>query len=73
MIKYKKMPKGVFVVRENEQFLDNLENYFGNWFETSEAPKMTKKLYPYTNMFSPIRVNKITIKKGIKLIPISTL
>lgn len=73
MLKYKKMPKGVFVVRENEQFLDNLENYFGNWFETSEAPQMTKKLYPYTNMFSPIRVNKLTIKNRLVMGPMGNI
>lgn len=60
-------------MKEKEQFLDNLENYFGNWFETTDAPKMTKNLYPYKELFSPIRVNKLTIKNRLVMGPMGNI
>ncbi len=58
---------------ENEKLLENLENYFGNWFETSDVPHMTKNLYPYSSMFSPIRVNRLTIKNRLVMGPMGNI
>ena len=49
-----------------EKILFDLDNDFGDWFNGKfEIPKMTNKLYPYKELFSPIKVNKLTIKNRI--------
>lgn len=34
---------------------------------------MTKELYPYTSIFSPIRVNRMTIKNRVVMAPMGNL
>lgn len=55
--------------------LELLENEFGDWFmkDKFRAPKMTKKLYPYTKMFSPIQVNKLEIKNRLVMGPMGNV
>ncbi len=54
--------------------LVELENSFGDWFDGKfETPTMTKELYPYTKMFSPIRVNKLTIKNRLVMGPMGNI
>lgn len=52
-----------------------LENEFGDWFNKDKftAPKMTKKLYPYTSIFSPIKVNKLEIKNRLVMGPMGNV
>lgn len=58
----------------SEQILFDLENSFGDWFSGKfETPKMTNKLYPYTKLFSPIKVNKLTIKNRIVMGPMGNI
>lgn len=48
-------------------FKDGCENRAGN------AAKMTRELYPYTSTFSPIRVNRMTIKNRVVMAPMGNL
>ena len=57
-----------------DKILFDLENDFGNWFEGKFlTPKMTKNLYPYKNLFSPIKVNNLTIKNRIVMGPMGNI
>ncbi len=56
-----------------EELLQNLEDYFGNWFNREDAPKMTSELYPYTSLFSPITINKCEIKNRIVMGPMGNI
>lgn len=56
-----------------ETKLQEITKNFGDWFKTCKAPKMTKDLYPYTNMFSPIQVNRVTIKNRLVMGPMGNI
>ena len=57
-----------------EKILFDLDNDFGDWFNGKfEIPKMTNKLYPYKELFSPIKVNKLTIKNRIVMGPMGNI
>ena len=60
--------------RKNDQLIEELSNSYGDWFDGKfETPRMTKKLYPYTKMFSPIKVNKLTIKNRLVMGPMGNI
>lgn len=60
--------------RKNDKIVESLENSFGDWFDGKfETPKMTKKLYPYDKMFSPIKVNRLTIKNRLVMGPMGNI
>ena len=48
--------------------IQKLVDGYGDWFKNGcenragNAARMTSELYPYTSIFSPIRVNRMTIK-----------
>ncbi|HJD24515.1 MAG TPA: hypothetical protein H9694_10305, partial [Firmicutes bacterium] len=45
---------------------------YARWFEddrTLKRGKMTKDLYPYTAMFSPITINRTTVKNRLVMAP----
>lgn len=47
---------------------------FGDWFlKGYETPKMTSKLYPYKNMFSPITINNLTVKNRLVMGPMGNI
>lgn len=56
-----------------------LENSFGSWVNDKAGngkggvAKMTKELYPYENIFSPIRVNKVVLKNRVVMGPMGNL
>ena len=56
-----------------EKRLEEITKNFGNWFKTCKAPRLTKNLYPYTSMFSPIQVNKLTIKNRLVMGPMGNI
>lgn len=57
-----------------DEKLVRLHDSFGDWWNRGfEAPEMTKNLYPYTEMFSPIRVNKTVIKNRIVMAPMGNI
>lgn len=59
--------------------IKELCDHYGDWFvngienKAGNAASMTKELYPYTSIFSPIRVNKLTIKNRIVMAPMGNL
>ncbi len=52
---------------------------YGDWFKegvenkAGNAARMTNELYPYTSIFSPIRVNRMTIKNRVVMAPMGNL
>ena len=65
-------------MKQEEKLLE-LEDYFGKWVQSSYKKKvggvarMTKELYPYDKLFSPIKVNRTTIKNRIVMGPMGNL
>ncbi len=59
--------------------IQELCDHFGDWFEggvkncAGNAARMTKELYPYTSIFSPIWVNRMTIKNRVVMAPMGNL
>lgn len=54
--------------------IQELSNQFGNWWEHGfQAPEMTAALYPYTELFSPITINRLTIKNRIVMAPMGNI
>ena len=59
--------------------IQELCDHFGDWFRdgvkncAGNAARMTKELYPYTSIFSPIRVNRMTIKNRVVMAPMGNL
>ena len=62
-----------------QQWIDR----YGTWFSEElkegsfpallEQARMTKNLYPYKNLFSPIKINKITVKNRIVMAPMGNI
>jgi len=58
----------------NDKILYDLEENFGNWWQKGfTTPQMTNTLYPYTSMFSPIEVNRLTIKNRLVMGPMGNI
>ena len=59
--------------------IQKLVDSFGDWFQdgcenrAGNAARMTKDLYPYTSIFSPIKVNRMTIKNRVVMAPMGNL
>ena len=59
---------------KKEKILYDLESQYGNWWQHGfTSPKMTAKLYPYNTLFSPIKINNITIKNRIVMGPMGNI
>ena len=57
-----------------EEKLKELHSSFGDWWKKGyEIPKMTNELYPYDKMFSPIRVNGLTLKNRLVMAPMGNI
>jgi len=59
-----------------QEILQGLIDQLGDWFLDEEKlrwGRMTKELYPYEKLFSPIRVNSITIKNRIVMGPMGNI
>ena len=60
---------------KTDALVQQLVNSYGNWFETNPgnsaggAARMTQELYPYDMLFSPIRINKLTVKNRLVMAP----
>ena len=53
-----------------------LTAWFGSWFldgQTPQTGQMTAELHPYTEMFSPIQVNRLTLKNRLVMAPIGNI
>lgn len=52
----------------------DLTNSYGDWFKGKfDIPKMSRNLYPYEKLFSPIRVNNVVIKNRIVMGPMGNI
>ena len=63
---------------KKDVLVQQLVDSYGGWFNDPEAlktgaPTMTKTLYPYTEMFSPIQVNRLTIKNRLVMAPMGNI
>lgn len=59
-----------------EDFLKQLVNKFGDWFKDEEifaSGRMTRNLYPYTHLFSPILINRLTVKNRLVMGPMGNI
>jgi len=60
-----------WIDRYGEWFLE--EDKDGSFTTLLGQAKMSKKLYPYKNLFSPLQINKITIKNRIVMAPMGNI
>ena len=64
---------------EKDKLVQDLINSYGNWVQednenqAGNTARMTKELYPYEKLFSPIRVNSITIKNRLMMGPMGNV
>lgn len=57
-----------------EEKLNGLVGDFGDWWQKGfAAPQMTDELYPYTEMFSPIKINRLTLKNRLVMAPMGNI
>ncbi|NLL55970.1 MAG: FAD-dependent oxidoreductase [Clostridiales bacterium] len=57
-----------------EDILYKLSDNFGDWWKKGfEVPEFTNKLYPYKNMFSPIKINNLTVKNRLVMAPMGNI
>ncbi|WP_193774807.1 FAD-dependent oxidoreductase [Vallitalea guaymasensis] len=59
-----------------QERIKDLTSSYGNWFHDDtllERGKMTSSLYPYTNLFSPITINKTKIKNRLIMAPMGNI
>lgn len=56
-----------------EKIVKLCEDY-GDWWEKGyKTPRMTRELYPYDKMFSPVKVNKLTLKNRLVMAPMGNI
>lgn len=56
--------------------IQELMNHYGDWYlnkEELDMGKMTKNLYPYDKMFSPIKINGVTVKNRLVMAPMGNI
>ncbi|MDD3840633.1 MAG: FAD-dependent oxidoreductase [Clostridia bacterium] len=61
---------------KTDKIINELIDNYGKWFyddEVLELGKMTKNLYPYTSMFTPIEVNHTIIKNRLVMAPMGNI
>ncbi|MDR2041013.1 MAG: hypothetical protein LBP98_01690, partial [Tannerella sp.] len=49
---------------------------YGDWFLKEgvlDNARMTRGLYPYTSMFSPVRINRMTVKNRLAMAPMGNI
>jgi 2-enoate reductase len=51
----------------------NEDNKEGSFTALLDQARMTKKMYPYKNLFSPLQINKITVKNRIVMAPMGNI
>ena len=63
---------------KKDELIVRLTEGYGNWVADKEraekcAPKMTDNIYPYDFMFSPVKINSITVKNRIVMAPMGNI
>ena len=58
----------------NLSIAQELCSAFGDWWDRGFAsPEMTGALYPYDSLFSPIRINRLTVKNRVVMAPMGNI
>jgi 2-enoate reductase len=64
---------------KTDAFVQNLIDGYGSWVKNDVRnaaggmARMTKELYPYDAMFSPLKVNKLTLKNRLVMAPMGNI
>ena len=59
---------------EMDRKLLQLTDQYADWWKKGfEIPEMTKELYPYKELFTPLRVNNIIIKNRVVMAPMGNI
>jgi 2-enoate reductase len=64
---------------KTDAIVQELVDSYGNWMQKDSkrpcggAARMTKELYPYNSIFSPIQINRLTIKNRVVMAPMGNL
>ena len=72
---FQKEVKNLKFDREVQRLVDS----YGIWVQSDKdncpghAARMTKELFPYDAIFSPIRVNRLTLKNRVVMAPMGNL
>ena len=56
--------------------IQELMDHYGDWYlnkDELDMGKMTKNLYPYDKMFSPIKINGVTVKNRLVMAPMGNI
>ena len=56
--------------------IQELMHFYGEWFNDEQTVKdgqMTQELYPYESLFSPVQINKMTVKNRIVMAPMGNI
>ena len=56
--------------------IKELLDYYGTWFldrEKYSSGRMTQNLYPYDSIFSPIKINRLTVKNRLVMAPMGNI
>ena len=65
------------MTKHNDPFIKELINKLDHWVEqdgqTEMTPVLSKELYPYTHLFSPIQVNSLTLKNRLVMGPMGNI
>ena len=64
------------MVALREAWLKALVESFGSWYDNPERIRdgqMSRKLYPYRMLFSPVQVNSLTLKNRIVMGPMGNV
>ncbi|MBQ2223429.1 MAG: enoate reductase, partial [Oscillospiraceae bacterium] len=56
---------------KTDALVQQLVDSYGNWFQTDpgRAARMTRELFPYDKLFSPIWINRLKVKNRIVMAP----
>ncbi|MCU6735675.1 FAD-dependent oxidoreductase [Diplocloster agilis] len=63
---------------KTDALVQRLVDSYGSWVTDDSAVRagcagMTQNLYPYTSMFSPIRINRMTVKNRLVMAPMGNI
>ena len=65
---------------KKDAFVQQLVDSYGNWVCAADndnraggSARFTSELYPYDHMFSPVRVNSVTLKNRLVMAPMGNI
>ncbi len=59
-----------------QEKIRKISGTFGTWYEDKgklKSGEMTARLHPYTSLFSPIRINRLTVKNRLVMAPMGNI